>query len=147
YWDGTRWQKGKPRGPKIPFRLPELLDAPADAWVIIAAGEKDALTAARLGFIATTNSGGEGKGQWAPELNKWFSGRKRVAIMEDNDATGRAHALEVVNALRREVPDIRIVTFRDLPEHGDLTDWKERGHGYDDLLAKIEATKPYFREP
>jgi hypothetical protein len=39
-------------------------------------------------------------------------------------------------SLRRLVPDIRIVTFRDLPEHGDLTDWKERGsHDRDDLLA------------
>jgi hypothetical protein len=62
--------------------------------------------------------------------------------MEDNDATGRAHMLEVAGALRGIVPDIRIVTFRDLPEHGDLSDWVEQGHGRDDLLAKIEAAKP-----
>ena len=97
--------------------------------------------------MATTNPEGERKGAWAPELNAWFAGRKRIAIMEDNDATGRAHVLEVAEALRGIVPDIRIVTFRDLPEHGDLTDWKERGHGRDDLLAKIEATKPYRPQP
>ncbi len=66
---------------------------------------------------------GERKGAWAPELNAWFAGRKHVAIMEDNDKTGQVHVLEVANALRGVVPDIRIVTFRELPEHGDLTDW------------------------
>jgi RecA-family ATPase len=55
--------------------------------------------------------------------------------------------IEVADALRNMVPDIRIVTFHDLPEHGDLTDWKERGHGRDDLLAKIEATKPHHPQP
>ena len=138
---------GPPQGPKIPYRLPELIKAPLDAWVLICAGEKDADTAAALGFAATTNPEGERKGAWVPELNAWFAGRKRVAIMEDNDATGRAHVIEVAEALRGIVPDIRIVTFRDLPEHGDLTDWKERGHGRDDLLAKIEATKPYHPQP
>ena len=66
--------------------------------------------------------------------------------MEDNDDTGRAHVMEVANALRGIVPDIHIVTFRDLPEHSDLTDWIELGHGRD-LLAKIEATKPYHQRP
>ena len=148
HWeDGRGWAKGAPEGPKIPYRLPELVKAPLDAWVLICAGEKDAETAAALGFVATTNPEGERKGAWAPELNAWFAGRKRVAIMEDNDATGRAHAIEVADALRGVVSDIRIVTFCDLPEHDDLTDWKERGHGGNDLLAKIEATKPYRPRP
>ena len=147
HWDGRKWAKGAPKGPKIPYRLPELIKAPLDALVAIAAGEKDAETAAAFGFTATTNPGGEGKGKWLPELNAWFAGRQHVAIMEDNDDTGRAHVLEVAEALRGIVPNIRIVTFRDLPEHGDLTDWKERGHDRDDLFAKIEATKPYRPRP
>jgi DNA polymerase len=143
HWNGGGWAKGPPTGPKIPYRLPELIKAPLDDLVIIAAGEKDADTAASLGFVSTTNSEGERKGAWAPELNAWFAGRKRVAIMEDNDSTGRAHVLEVANGLRGIVSNIRIVTFRDLPEHGDLTDWITiGGRGRDDLLAKIEAAKP-----
>jgi hypothetical protein len=147
HWDGKSWAKGAPKGPKIPYRLPELIKAPLDELIIIAAGEKDADTAAGLGFVATTNSEGERKGAWAPELNAWFAGRKRVAIMEDNDSTGRAHVMEVANALRGIVPDIRIVTFRDLPEHNDLTDWVDRGNGRDELLAKIEAAKPHQHRP
>jgi hypothetical protein len=142
HWNGTQWIKGLPKGfLKIPYRLPELLDAPADAWVVIAAGEKDAETVARLGFAATTNPGGEGKGQWTPELNKWFAGKKRVAIMEDNDKAGYAHAIEVANALRGIVPDIRIVQFRELKAGGDLTDWVKTDpkHDHAALLARIEA--------
>jgi DNA polymerase len=142
HWSGRQWRKGLPKGfLKIPYRLPELLDAPPGDWVVIAAGEKDAETAARLGFTATTNSGGEGPGQWTPELNRWFSGFKRVAIMEDNDEAGYAHAAEVAKALEGIVPNIRIVGFRELKAGGDLSDWieQDRGRGYAELLARIEA--------
>jgi hypothetical protein len=141
-WEGRRWLKGLPKGfLKIPYRLPELLDAPPDDWVVIAAGEKDAETAARLGFVATTNSGGEGPGQWTPELARWFSGFKRVAVMEDNDDAGYAHALEVAKALDGIVPDIRIVGFRELEAGGDLTDWVKAGagRGKAELLVLIKA--------
>jgi DNA polymerase len=145
--ENGRWVKGPPKGPKIPYRLPELIQAPLNAWIAIAAGEKDAETAAALGFVATTNPEGERKGAWAPELNAWFYGR-RIAIMEDHDATGEAHAIEVAEALRGIVSDIRIVTFHDLPIHGDLTNWVQAkpGRGYKELLAKIEATPPSIPE-
>jgi RecA-family ATPase len=146
HWTGSGWSLGPPKGPKIPYRLPELIKAPLDAWVLICAGEKDAETAAALGFTATTNPEGERKGAWAPELNAWFAGRKHIAILEDNDQTGRGHVIEVAEALRGIVSDIRVVMFRDLAEHGDLTDWTA-GHGRDDLLAKIEATNPYRPRP
>ena len=40
HWGGQGWLSGAPKGPKIPYRLPELLDATPDAWVIVAAGER-----------------------------------------------------------------------------------------------------------
>jgi RecA-family ATPase len=69
--------------------------------------------------------------------------------MEDHDATGETHVIEVAEALRGKAMDIRIVTFRNLPHHGDLTDWKQAdpSRGYKELLAKIEATAPYYRKP
>ena len=108
---------------------------------MIAAGEKDAETAATLGFVATTNPGGEGAGQWTAELGRWFAGKQRVAIMEDNDDAGQAHALEVAAALGGVVADIRVVGFRELKPGGDLTDWIEadRSRGHAELLARIEA--------
>jgi DNA polymerase I len=61
HWTGTAWVPGAPAGLKIPYRLPELIKAPPDQWVLICAGEKDADSAAALGFTATTNPEGERK--------------------------------------------------------------------------------------
>ena len=41
HWTGSAWAKGAPAGLKIPYRLPELVKAPPDAWVLICAGEKE----------------------------------------------------------------------------------------------------------
>jgi hypothetical protein len=60
-----RWVKGLPKGPAIPYRLPQLLAAPAGSTVEITEGERDAETLAALGLIATCNPGGAGK--WTAE--------------------------------------------------------------------------------
>ena len=50
----TAGLKGKPAGPKIPYRLPELIAAPTTATVYFCEGEKDADALAKIGFVATT---------------------------------------------------------------------------------------------
>jgi hypothetical protein len=62
-WDGTKWINGKPAGPKIPYRLPELLDSDRSEPVYICEDEKCAdalagLALAGLGLAATTASEG-----------------------------------------------------------------------------------------
>ena len=47
--DDGKWVKGSPKGPKIPYRLPELLAAPLDVWVHLFEGEKDTDNGAALG--------------------------------------------------------------------------------------------------
>ena len=42
HWDGSGWKKGKPNGPKIPYRLPELLAASVGTTIYFCEGEKDA---------------------------------------------------------------------------------------------------------
>src|SRR5262249_38194060 len=79
-WNGQMWVTGKPDGPKIPYRLPELLAAPLTAKVHIAEGEKDADALAKLGFVATTNS--EGAANWSDDLNEYFRDR-HVYVYED----------------------------------------------------------------
>src|SRR5262249_54568632 len=59
--ENGQWVKGKPEGPAIPYRLPELLAAPPNATIEIGEGEKDADNLAKLGLIVTTNPGGAGK--------------------------------------------------------------------------------------
>ena len=40
HWDGNGWAKGKPDGPKIPYRLPELIAAPITAIDLLLRGRE-----------------------------------------------------------------------------------------------------------
>jgi hypothetical protein len=143
HWENGRWESGKPKGPPIPYHLPELLAAPPGAIVWICEGEKDAETLAAFGLISTTNPGGAGK--WTPELNKWLSGFAGAYVLEDNDAPGHKHAAQVATALSGIIPDVRVLTFHELPEHGDVTDWTEAGGTLAKLLERA-AQAPRFAE-
>jgi putative DNA primase/helicase len=141
HWENGHWEDGKPKRPAIPYRLPELLAAPPGAKLWICEGEKDANTLAALGLLATTNPGGAGK--WTPDLNKWLAGFAEAYILEDNDAPGRKHVLQVAAALSSVIPDVHILPFRELPEHGDVTDWLEAGGTLAQLLERAKQT-PVF---
>jgi len=138
HWENDGWVKGKSTGPKIPYRLPELLAAPAAEPVIVCEGEKDSDNVAELGLIATTNP--EGAGKWSDDLNKWFSGKQVVYILEDNDHAGRAHASKVAAALCGIVPEVHVVSFPELPVNGDVSDWIEQGGTKAQLLERAGAT-------
>jgi putative DNA primase/helicase len=119
-WDGHKWEKGKPSGPKIPYRQPELIAAAKDAPVFIVEGEKDADRLTSLGLIATTAS--EGAGNWTPDLNRWFEGRI-VYVLADNDGPGREHAHKVACNLKPVAASVRFVELQGLPEKGEVSDW------------------------
>src|SRR5262245_42157705 len=121
----------------IPYRLPELLAAPADAAVDIFEGEKDADRGAALGLIATTNPGGAGK--WGSELNEYFRGR-RVRIHEDHDDAGRAHVAKVAAALKEVAKEITVVRYPEVPPGEDFSWFMDQGGT---LKAMITRAEPY----
>ena len=84
-WESGAWVAEWPKT-VVPYRLPELLAAPADAIVLIVEGEGKADVAARYGYVATTNPGGAK--QWQPELAQHFKGKQKVCIVEDHDTPG-----------------------------------------------------------
>lgn len=135
HWNGSEWVKGKPQGPKIPYRLPELLAA-SDPTVIIVEGEKDADALVARGFPATTAS--EGAGKWQQDLNRWFAG-KIVCIIPDNDAPGRAHAQMVAHNVISVAKQVRIVELPDLPPKGDVSDWLAHGGDSEKLIELCRA--------
>src|SRR5262249_1606344 len=55
------------------------------------------------------------------------------------DATGRSHANEVAEALRSIAAEIRIFSFPELPQHGDVSDWLDQGHTKEELLARAKT--------
>jgi hypothetical protein len=131
HWTGTDWAWGKPKGPKVPYRLPELLAAPT-APVFITEGEKHADALAEHGLTATSAS--EGAGKWTRDLNQHFAGRE-VFILADNDKPGRDHARLVANNLLGTAREIRVVYLPGLPDKGDVIDWLKAGGQASDLEA------------
>ena len=78
---------------RVPYRLPEVLEAQkTNQPIYIAEGEKCVEALRALGLTATTNSGGAGK--WG-NCGKYFQKGTSVVIVPDCDEPGRRHALEV----------------------------------------------------
>ncbi|EYD74086.1 hypothetical protein Rumeso_04339 [Rubellimicrobium mesophilum DSM 19309] len=130
-WNGSTWEWGKPKGPKVPYRLLDILTK-HHAPVLIVEGEKDADNLHKLGLVATTAA--EGAGKWTADLGKWFADRI-VYILPDNDETGRKHAREVAGHLHGIAREIRVVPLPGLPEKGDVSDWLNAGGDEEALLA------------
>jgi len=117
---------------RVLFRLPEVLRATA---VLVVEGERDVLSAERLGFTATTNP--HGAGRWKPEYSEFLRG-KRVVIVADADEAGRKHAREIARALLGIAEVVKLV---ELPGTKDLTEWIEH-RGTREHLLEILKTAP-----
>ena len=137
HWSGSTWVNGAPKGPKIPYRLPELLAADD---VLIVEGEKDADNVAALGFAVTTNSGGAGK--FTLDLAEHFRG-KNVFILPDNDEAGSDHAKQVATTLRGIARSIRLLELSGLPPKGDVSDWIESGGTAEQLTNLLRDAPKY----
>jgi Protein of unknown function (DUF3631) len=124
HWDGSAWKKGKPKGPKIPYRLPELVAAPVTTTVYFCEGEKDADALHALGLVATTCSEGAPNG-WRDELVPWFKDR-HVVVPPDNDDAGRRFARKVAKALFSIAASVKVVELPDLKENQDVSDFLAR---------------------
>ena len=142
-WTGSTWAKGAPKGPKVPYRLPELITA-ATATVLIVEGEKDADNLTALGYIATTNSGGASK--WTPDLNRHFEGRD-ICILPDNDEPGARHAQQVAASLEGIARSICIVRLPGLPQKGDVSDWLDAGGSAEKLDIILRNTAEVENPP
>src|SRR5262249_23659577 len=118
HWTDAGWARGKPEGPKIPYRLPDLLQHP-HANVFIVEGEKDADRLASLGQVATTASEGAAT-PWATELNEYFKSRD-IFIIPDADKAGADHAQDVAKNLHGMAAIVKIVELPPGPK--DVSDW------------------------
>jgi hypothetical protein len=131
---GWEWKLG--RTPRVLYRLPELLAASPDAWAFVAEGEKDADRLASVGLVATTCP--QGAGKWNKLSDDSALNGRRVVIIADKDAPGRAHAADVAMRLRGRAADLRIL---ELPGPGkDASDWFDAGGTAEQLMQLVEAT-------
>lgn len=119
----------------VPYRLPELAAADPGKWVMVPEGEKDVDRLVSFGQVATCNP--QGAGKWKDQYSRWFGGR-RVAILPDNDQVGRDHAQQVARSLAGIAAEVRVVELPGVPEKGDVSDYLDRLHSLEDLLALVE---------
>jgi putative DNA primase/helicase len=138
-----KWVSGKPRGPKIPYRLPELLDSDRTEPVFIVEGEKCADRLAKDGVAVTTSS--EGAGKWTPDLNQYFADRI-VWIIPDADEAGRGHARQVAANLHGVAREIRILELTSIEDGQDVFDFLEEGGAADDL-RRLGNLAPIWESP
>ena len=128
--DGWFWSTEGRR--KVPYRLADLTEGTAvKATVWITEGEKDADHLAAAGLVATTNA--SGGTNWTKEHSRYLHGAA-VVILEDNDDTGRKRTAKIAASLAGIAASVKVVRFPELPEHGDVSDWLDRGGTVDRLL-------------
>jgi hypothetical protein len=161
--DGKGGWVWKVKGTRIVlYRLPELIAAvKAGQRVLVCEGEKDANTAARLGYAATTGPGGVNK--WRNEFDEFFRGAD-IVVVSDNDSQlkdkttgglmfhpggrpmlpGQDHAAAITRRLRKVAAHVRTIIF---PQHKDLTEWVEGGGTREQLDALIAQAPEETKQP
>jgi DNA primase len=129
-----------PTGLIIPFN--EWIKTPVERITLICAGEKDMAIARTHGFNAITITGGESA---LPCQNTYFKDR-HIAIVYDNDDTGKKGAYKLAKHLQKYTDHIKVVTnFHECLGHKeDITDFFTKYHKTkEDLINYIEATEWY----
>jgi hypothetical protein len=158
----VRWKKSD--GVTL-YRLPQLVDA---SHVLVVEGEKSVDRLFSIGFTATCPPSGAGAWPKAFSEALWRAGSQVAVVIGDNDRPGDQHAGRVVRALHRFRPtsfgllggteepwaswpvavssdpevqplQAKLLRLSDLPYHGDVCDWLDRGHTADELRDLIQA--------
>ncbi|WP_051677320.1 AAA family ATPase [Bradyrhizobium sp. URHD0069] len=140
-WITTKVFEGVSR---VLYHWPELaadLAAYPDAPIFCTEGEKDCENVRALGLFATCVAGSV----WTPEIAAVLKGRD-VICLADNDKAGGEKAAKAGHALHGIAKSIRITSFSELPEKGDVSDWiavdPER-HNADALVARCLDTPEF----
>lgn len=141
---GWNWKLGDTR--RVLYRLPKVLESAAAGRVVfVVEGEKDVHGIEKLGFVATTNAGGAGKGKWKREFSDALKGA-RVVVLPDNDEPGREHAAEVLASLEGKAKEAALLELPGLDEKGDVSDWISAGGSAEQLrklaLEALAANRP-----
>ena len=129
---------------RVIYNLPEILKKPGKP-LFIPEGEKDCDNLAKIGVLATTNSGGAGK--WGPEYNQYLKGREApVILLPDNDEIGFKHMQEVGKSLKGIAGSIKWLILPGLKKGEDVSDWLRRG-GNLEKIFELMKTCPEFISP
>jgi putative DNA primase/helicase len=141
--DGWIWNlKGVKR---VIYNLPEILKK-LGKMLFIPEGEKDCDNLAKIGILATTNSGGAGK--WRPEYNQYLKGREApVILLPDNDEIGFKHAQDIGRSLKGIAKSIKWLILPGLKKGEDVSNWLERGGDLKKLFELVKTCPEFISPP
>jgi len=100
---------------RVPYNFPALLQE--TSVIYDTEGEKDAETMINIGLTATSTVK-----ESFPEIPRYCKD-KLIIVCEDNDKPGREKAAEKADAYWIAGAVVKILSFRDMPEKSDVTDW------------------------
>lgn len=120
----------------VVYRLHILAKADPSTTVFLVEGEKDVRTLEDWGFLATCND--QGAEKFTKQHAEHLRGR-RVVILPDNDDAGRRHLAQCQRLLRGVAASVQVLNLPDLPEKGDVTDWRDQG-GTKELFLELLAS-------
>jgi hypothetical protein len=142
-----RWLAGRPDGAPLLFNLAAIAkvlpEYPATPLLIVE-GEKDVLTAAGFGLLATTNADGAGK--WRVEDTRKLIGLgvRKAVVCPDNDGPGIEHGIRVAKTLQQAGVEVRWLELPGLGPKEDLSDWVPNQANPDQLLDELISAAPLF---
>lgn len=125
---GESWKNGMDGVRRVPYRLPEVLEA-VDRGdpVYMVEGERDVHAVEDVGHVATCNPGGAGN--WKEEFNEHFEGGD-IRVVADDDRAGRDHARRVARSLEDVAENVELLK----PAEGsDVEDHLDAGYTLDEL--------------
>ncbi len=126
------WAKGRGPAPAVPYRLPDLIAAPADAQLYLVEGEKQADKLHGWGLLATSLR------DWRRDWSGYVAGRT-VIILPDNDPAGAEQAGKAAKLVEAAGGRAITVTLPGLPAKGDVMDWAGMGGSAFELHRLVEA--------
>lgn len=129
---------------RVPYRLPELIEAVAAGQLIYIVEGEGCVEALRgIGCAATTNAGGAGK--WGPDFNKYLNDAD-VVLLPDADPPGQKHMDDVAASLVGIAARTRVLALPGLPAKGDVVEWLAAGGTREELDVLVEAA-PDWQPP
>src|ERR1035437_291010 len=138
--------KEQEKARRILYNLPDLVKA---NLVFFCEGEKDCQNVMDANLFAenafsmaatTTFDGAWQQGhspKWLDSYGSYFTG-KQVVIFEDNDEPGRIYAATAAAAISKYALAVRVVSFPELPEGGDVSDYLAAGHTTQELEKRVK---------
>ena len=138
---------GKYKDKPILFHLPEIQEwVKVGETIYLPEGEGKVKIIIEKGGAATTSPFGAGHNKWRRRYSDTLAGAK-VVILPDNDKPGHDFAQEKAVSLYGKAASVKVLDLPGLPEKGDIVDWFDAGHTFEELEQLADSCPEYEPTP